>query len=109
MRSCRSFHAKVSRPGYFVISYRTKDIGGGDYMLVWDQLVIIDPQTRNRRDLSDSRRVRSSASLNSASAPRRELCSESHLALRHHRGLMLNFLALPPGPPVGVAGAPWLS
>ena len=30
---------------YFVISYRTKDIGGGDYMLVWDQLVIIDPQT----------------------------------------------------------------
>jgi hypothetical protein len=31
---------------YFVISYRTKDVGGGDYMLVWDQLVIIDPQTR---------------------------------------------------------------
>ena len=30
---------------YFVISYRTKDVGGGDYMLVWDQLVIIDPQT----------------------------------------------------------------
>jgi hypothetical protein len=30
---------------YFVISYRTKDTGGGDYMLVWDQLVIIDPQT----------------------------------------------------------------
>jgi hypothetical protein len=30
---------------YFVVSYRTKDVGGGDYMLVWDQLVIIDPQT----------------------------------------------------------------
>jgi hypothetical protein len=30
---------------YFIISYRTKDVGGGDYMLVWDQLVIIDPQT----------------------------------------------------------------
>jgi len=30
---------------YFVISYRTKDIGGGDYFFVKDQLVIIDPQT----------------------------------------------------------------
>ena len=30
---------------YFVVSYRTKDVGGGDYMLVWDQLVIVDPQT----------------------------------------------------------------
>jgi hypothetical protein len=39
--------------------------------------------------------VRSPASLNSASAPRRELFLPSHLALRHHRGSMLNFLALP--------------
>jgi hypothetical protein len=38
-----------------------------------------------------------SASLNSASAPRRELFLPSHLALRHHRGSMLNFLALPQG------------
>ena len=30
---------------YFVISYRTKDIGGSDFYLVKDQLVIIDPQT----------------------------------------------------------------
>jgi Protein of unknown function (DUF1236) len=30
---------------YFVISYRTKDPGGGDYFFVKDQLVIIDPQT----------------------------------------------------------------
>ena len=30
---------------YFVISYRTKDIGGGDFYFVKDQLVIIDPQT----------------------------------------------------------------
>lgn len=30
---------------YFVISYRTKDTGGGDYFFVKDQLVIIDPQT----------------------------------------------------------------
>jgi hypothetical protein len=40
--------------------------------------------------------MRSSASLNSASAPRRELLP-SHLALRHHRASMLNFLALPQG------------
>lgn len=30
---------------YFVISYRTKDPGGGDYFFVKDELVIIDPQT----------------------------------------------------------------
>jgi hypothetical protein len=30
---------------YFVISYRTKDIGGADYFFVKDELVIIDPQT----------------------------------------------------------------
>ena len=30
---------------YFVISYRTKDVGGGDFYFVKDQLVIIDPQT----------------------------------------------------------------
>jgi len=29
---------------YFVISYRTRDIGGGDYFFVKDELVIIDPQ-----------------------------------------------------------------
>jgi carbonic anhydrase len=33
--------------------------------------------------------VRSSASLNSASAPRRELLLPSHLALRHHRGSLV--------------------
>jgi hypothetical protein len=30
---------------YFVISYRTKDPGGGDYFFVKDELVIIDPKT----------------------------------------------------------------
>ena len=30
---------------YFVISYRTRDYGGADYMFVKDQLVIVDPQT----------------------------------------------------------------
>jgi Protein of unknown function (DUF1236) len=30
---------------YFIISYRTKDPGGGDYFFVKDELVIIDPQT----------------------------------------------------------------
>ena len=30
---------------HFVISYRTKDPGGGDYFFVKDELVIIDPQT----------------------------------------------------------------
>jgi len=30
---------------YFVISYRTKDLGGADFYFVKDQLVIIDPQT----------------------------------------------------------------
>ena len=30
---------------YFVISYRTKDIGGADFYFVKDQLVILDPQT----------------------------------------------------------------
>ena len=33
--------------------------------------------------------MRSSASLNSASAPRRELFLPSHLALRHHRGSLV--------------------
>jgi Protein of unknown function (DUF1236) len=31
---------------YFIISYRTKDPGGGDYFFVKDELVIIDPKTR---------------------------------------------------------------
>jgi hypothetical protein len=30
---------------YFIISYRTKDPGGGDYFFVKDELVIIDPKT----------------------------------------------------------------
>jgi hypothetical protein len=30
---------------YFIISYRTKDPGGGDYFFVKDELLIIDPQT----------------------------------------------------------------
>jgi hypothetical protein len=30
---------------YFVISYRTKDLGGSDFYFVKDQLVILDPQT----------------------------------------------------------------
>ena len=30
---------------FFVISYRTKDPGGGDYFFVKDELVIIDPKT----------------------------------------------------------------
>ena len=30
---------------YFVISYRSKDFGGPDFFFVWDQLVIIDPQS----------------------------------------------------------------
>jgi hypothetical protein len=30
---------------HFVISYRTKDAGGGDYFFVKDELLIIDPQT----------------------------------------------------------------
>jgi Protein of unknown function (DUF1236) len=30
---------------YFIISYRTRDYGGADYMFVKDQLVIVDPQT----------------------------------------------------------------
>jgi hypothetical protein len=30
---------------YFIISYRTKDPGGADYLFVKDELVIIDPQT----------------------------------------------------------------
>ena len=30
---------------YFVISYRSKDFGGPDFFFVYDQLVIIDPQT----------------------------------------------------------------
>jgi Protein of unknown function (DUF1236) len=30
---------------YFIISYRTRDYGGADYMFVKDQLVILDPQT----------------------------------------------------------------
>jgi hypothetical protein len=52
--------------------------------------------------------VRSSASLNSASAPRRELFLPSHLALRHHRGSMLNFLALPQGDGATIElGADW--
>jgi hypothetical protein len=29
---------------YFIISYRTKDPGGGDYFFVKDELLIIDPQ-----------------------------------------------------------------
>lgn len=31
---------------YFIISYRTKDPGGADYFFVKDELVILDPQTR---------------------------------------------------------------
>lgn len=31
---------------YFIISYRTKDPGGADYFFVKDELVVIDPQTR---------------------------------------------------------------
>ena len=30
---------------HFMISYRTKDPGGGDYFFVKDELLIIDPQT----------------------------------------------------------------
>jgi hypothetical protein len=30
---------------HFIISYRTKDPGGGDYFFVKDELLIIDPQT----------------------------------------------------------------
>jgi len=30
---------------YFIISYRTKDPGGGDYFFVKDELLIIDPQS----------------------------------------------------------------